>query len=419
MVTAFVMILNETVLSVALPVLMQELSITAVTAQWLSTGFMLTMAVVIPTTGYLLNRLSTRAVFTVALSLFLPGTALCAAAPGVELLLAGRIVQAGGTAMVLPLLMTTTLTLVPFQRRGAVMGLSSVVISAAPALGPTLSGIILDAFTWRFLFILMLPVVAAAFVAGLVLDGSDPLWPVALFTLGLVALTLFVLCQTRMERRGSALLNLRPLSVPTFRTSVLIVVVAMMTMLGTVVVLPLYLIASLGLSTLQVGLVLLPGGLVQGVLSPFVGRAFDRVGPRTLVVSGAGPMALALWLQVALLDAASAPGLVVGLHVVFGVGLSLVMTPLMTLALGSLPRELYADGSAIMNTLQQLAGAASTALFVALLTVGSASAHESGAAVGPATAQGMLWAFAFGGVLAVLAVVASWTLRPLPRPASA
>lgn len=130
-------------------------------------------------------------------------------------------------------------------------------------------------------------------------------------------------------------------------------------------------------------------------------------------------MALALWLQVALLDAASAPGLVVGLHVVFGVGMSLVMTPLMTLALGSLPRELYADGSAIMNTLQQLAGAASTALFVALLTVGSASAHESGAAVGPATAQGMLWAFAFGGVLAVLAVVASWTLRPLPRPASA
>src|SRR5690606_22630282 len=143
-VSAFVMILNETLLSVALPTLMADLSITAVTAQWLSTGFMLTMAVVIPTTGFLMKRLSARQVFLVAMSLFLAGTAVAMVAPTFPVLLGARVVQAAGTAMVLPLLMTTILALVALRSRGLVMGLVGVVISAAPALGPSISGFILE-----------------------------------------------------------------------------------------------------------------------------------------------------------------------------------------------------------------------------------------------------------------------------------
>src|SRR5699024_5242373 len=143
-VSAFVMILNETLLSVALPSLMADLSITAVTAQWLSTGFMLTMAVVIPTTGFLMTRLSVRHVFMIAMGLFLIGTLAAMSAPGFPVLLGARMVQAAGTAMVLPLLMTTILALVPIRSRGLVMGLVGVVISAAPALGPSLSGFILE-----------------------------------------------------------------------------------------------------------------------------------------------------------------------------------------------------------------------------------------------------------------------------------
>jgi MFS transporter, DHA2 family, lincomycin resistance protein len=195
-VTAFVMILNETVLSVALPTLIQELGITAVTAQWLSTGFMLTLAIVIPTTGFLLNRLSTRTVFISAMVFFLAGTALCALAPTFGVLMAGRVVQAVGTAMILPLQMTAILALVPFQHRGTVMGLSSVVISVAPALGPTISGLVLQNLAWNYLFIFMLPIIVLAavgfggFVYGIanlsaVIDGTAAAAPDTALAAGL------------------------------------------------------------------------------------------------------------------------------------------------------------------------------------------------------------------------------------------
>jgi MFS transporter, DHA2 family, lincomycin resistance protein len=448
-ITAFIMILNETVLSVALPVLMTELAITATTAQWLSTAFMLTMAVVIPTTGFLLNRLTTRAVFATALVLFLAGTAIAAIAPSFAPLLIGRIVQAGGTAMVLPLLMTTTLALVPIARRGTVMGLSSVVISAAPALGPTLSGIVLGALPWRFLFIFMLPVVAIALVTGLVvirnatepratrldvlsvvlsalgfgglvyalanitavLDGTAPIAPIVALAMGGLGLWVFVARQLRLGRERRALLDLRPFGVRTYTVSALVVVVAMLTMLGTVVVLPLYLTGALGLSVVSVGLVLLPGGAAQAVLGPIVGRLYDQVGPRPIVVPGMALMAIALWVQVATYTATTPVWQVIVLNVLFGIGMSMVMTPLMSLALSALPRELYADGSAAMNTLQQLAGAVGTALFVAMLTIGAGVAASAGVADGAAMADGIRWSFALGGVLAAVATGLALTLR--------
>ena len=166
LVATFVVILNETIMNVALQRLMVDLGVTAPTVQWLSTGFMLTMAVVIPTTGFILQRLSTRAVFMLAMGLFSGGTLLAALAPGFEILLLARIVQAGGTAIMLPLLMTTILTLVPVTRRGFVMGNVSIAISVAPAMGPTVSGLILEHFSWRFMFVFVLPIALAAFAIG-------------------------------------------------------------------------------------------------------------------------------------------------------------------------------------------------------------------------------------------------------------
>jgi DHA2 family lincomycin resistance protein-like MFS transporter len=166
LVATFVVILNETIMNVALQRLMVDLGVTAPTVQWLSTGFMLTMAVVIPTTGFILQRLSTRAVFMLAMGLFSGGTLLAALAPGFGILLLARVVQAGGTAIMLPLLMTTILTLVPVARRGAVMGNVSIAISVAPAMGPTVSGLILEHFSWRFMFVFVLPIALAAFAIG-------------------------------------------------------------------------------------------------------------------------------------------------------------------------------------------------------------------------------------------------------------
>src|SRR5215210_2580479 len=153
LIAAFVVILNETIMGVALPRLMVDLRVSPRTGQWLSTAFMLTMAVVMPTTGFLLQRLSTRTVFRLAMGLFCVGTLLAAVSLGFWLLLLARIVQASGTAMMIPLLMTTVLTLVPVERRGVVMGNISIAISVAPAIGPTLSGLILQYLPWRFMFV--------------------------------------------------------------------------------------------------------------------------------------------------------------------------------------------------------------------------------------------------------------------------
>ncbi len=445
--SAFVMILNETVVGVALPNLMQEFSATATTVQWLTTGFLLTMAVVIPTTGFLLQRFTTRTLFTAALLLFIAGTLLAAVAPTFGVILIARVIQAGGTAIILPLLMTTTLASVAPAHRGTVMGLNSVVISVAPAIGPTLSGVVVAALGWRWIFGLMLPVIAVVFVLGLVLlkktgdtrkaplDALSVLlsavgfgglvyalasidavlngaWlPVAALVIGVVALAVFVRRQLRLQRASdSALLDLRPFTVHNFRVSVALLMIAFATMIGTVTVLPIYLQNGLGASVLTTGLLLLPGGLLQGIASPIVGRVYDAVGPRPLVIPGALLVAGGQW-ALSTLDADTSLVTVGAMYGMFSFGLAMLMTPLMTAALSALPRNLYGHGSASLNTLQQLAGAAGTAILVAALTVGAATASAGGAAEGPAQASGAQAAFAVGGVLAAVAVVLSLFVR--------
>ncbi|MGC5078225.1 MDR family MFS transporter [Agrococcus sp. DT81.2] len=450
-VSAFMMILNETVLSVALPPIMADFGITAEHGQWFTTGFLLTMAVVIPTTGFLIQRFTTRALFGAALALFALGSLLAALAPGFELLLLGRIVQAGGTAIILPLLMTTTLTSVPPQHRGTMLGLTSVVISVAPAIGPTVSGIVVDSWSWHTLFWIMGAAAVVALVVGLpaIRTGGEtrrvPLdllsvllslvafggivyglatagatlrgdWtgPVAL-GIGLVVLVAFATRQVRLQRRSDgALLDLRPFRVRDFSVSVVVVMMAMATMLGTVIVLPIHLQSAMGLSVLTTGLVMLPGGLVQGILSPFVGRISDKVGPRPLVIPGAVLLAGGQWWS-STITATTDLAVVIAMNVTFCVGMALIMTPLMSAALGGLEPRFYGHGSAVMNTLQQLAGAAGTAVLVAAMGIGVAAAASSGLAPADAQSSGTQLAFTVGGVLGVVAIIAAPFVRGAKR----
>jgi DHA2 family lincomycin resistance protein-like MFS transporter len=166
LVATFVVILNETIMNVALPKLMVELQISASTAQWLATAFMLVMAVLIPTTGFLMQRFTTRILYLTAMGAFVLGTLVAGVAPNFAVLLLGRVFQASGTAIMLPLLTTTILALIPMERRGAVMGTVSIVISVAPAVGPTISGLIVQSLSWRYLFFFVLPIAVGVLMYG-------------------------------------------------------------------------------------------------------------------------------------------------------------------------------------------------------------------------------------------------------------
>ncbi len=446
---AFVVILNETIMSVALPNLMVEFNVGPATAQWMTTAFMLTMAVVIPVTGYLMTRFSLRAVFLAAMVSFLAGTFVAALAPVFPVLVAGRVVQAVGTALMLPLLFTTVLTVVAPERRGRTMGVISIVIAVAPAVGPTIGGVVLDQLSWRWMFWLVLPVAVAATVfgglwirniteprrvpldvasvalsgfgfAGLVFGLSsigeaaegDPVMPVWIpLVVGAVSLVLFVLRQAGLGDR--ALLDLRAFLTPAFSLATVLVAVSMMALFGTLILLPIYLQNVLGQSPLEAGLMLLPGGLTLGALGLVVGDLFDRFGPRPLVPPGAFLASAALW-GMTTLDAATSVPVVIGWHVLLNVGLAFMFSPLLTSALGALPQSLYSHGSAIVSTMQQVAGAAGTALFITVMTRTSAASAASGADGVAALQDGIHSALVWGAAISLVAVVGTLLVRRPP-----
>jgi DHA2 family lincomycin resistance protein-like MFS transporter len=459
----FVVILNETIMGVALRELMLDLDITARSAQWLTTAFLLTMAIVIPITGFLLQRFDTRPIFITAMSLFSAGTLLAALAPNFEVLLGARVVQASGTAIMVPLLMTTIMTLVPVARRGRTMGNVSIVISVAPAIGPTVSGIILNALSWRWMFWIVLPialvmlvigirrvenvtepkrvpldvvsVILSAFGFGGLIYGlsrigesgpadataaeqataSMPMW-IAL-GVGVLALGWFIGRQVRLQRRDRALLDLRTFRSANFSISLGVMVVSMAALFGTIILLPIYMQQVLGLEPVQTGLLLLPGGLLMGLLAPFVGRLFDRFGPKPLLIPGSIVVSAALW-ALAMVSESTSPYYLLGAHLLLSFGLAFLFTPLFTSALGSVRPHLYAHASATVGTVQQVAGAAGTALFVTIMSTTSATLSSTGASGSAAAAGGIQSAFLVGAIISLLAVVgAIFVRRPADLPA--
>ena len=410
---AFIAILNETIMSVAIPVIKDDLAITAGLAQWVTTGFLLTMAVVIPVTGFLIAKMSLRQLFAVSQGLFVAGTLIGAMAPGFTVVIIGRVIQAAGTAVLLPLLMTTVLRLVPERNRGTMMGNMSIVIAVAPAIGPTVSGFILRLAenNWHMLFWTMLPIGALVLAGGLFLlpndgersdkridvlsvalsalgfggsiyalslvgiDHGPKLWiPLAV---GLASLLIFGVRQVRLARNDRALLDLRVFRTKSFSISAAILSVGMLAMFGVIIILPLYL-ALRDVPVLTIGLILMPGPLVMGLMGPFVGRVYDKVGPRPLVPPGAALVTLGV-LGLAFIGMETPLWWIVASHIVLEIGLGLLFTPLFSWGLGDLPKKLYPDGSAVVNTLQQVFGAVGTAMFVAVaaaVTSGMATAGD-------------------------------------------
>ncbi|KKD46514.1 MFS transporter [Listeria seeligeri] len=445
---AFVTILNQTLMNVALPSIMRDFGITASQGQWLSTGFMLVNGVMIPMTAFLIERFTTRQLYLFAMITFAIGTTIGGFATDYTMLIAGRMVQAIGAGIVMPLLTVVVLNLFPMERRGRAMGLIGLAMNFAPAIGPTLSGWIVEQYDWRNLFFIIIPfaildIVVAIFllknvgkrtfpkldVLGVIMstigfgslllgfsnagDHAWLTWKVAGFiVLGLVVLGLFVRYQTSSK---APLLNFRVFKYPTFALTTSISFFVVMGLFGGMLLLPIFLQTVRGFSPLESGLVLLPGALVTAVLSPVTGVMFDRFGAKYLSLVGLIIMAGSTFMFTNL-DESTTLTYIIIIQTIRSAGMAMVMMPLQTAALNSLPLNLAAHGSAMFNTMRQVAGSIGTA---ALITVMSKSAASFARHLGPEDVMdktkteianhvlihGIETAFLVAGILSVIACI--------------
>lgn len=447
LVAAFVAILNETTMGIAIPHLNTDLGIPPELGQWLTSAFMLTMAVVIPTTGFILQRFTTRQVFIAAMIAFSLGTLVALIAPGFTVLLVGRVIQAAGTGIMMPLLMTTIMNVVPPQSRGRMMGRVGLVISLAPAIGPTLAGAVLEFASWRALFGIILPIALIALAMGakwmtnlgetraVPLDvlsiplaalgfggivfglsqfggegGSGETTGIVSLVVGALSLGLFVWRQLVLQRIDDALLDLRVFRSSNFTLSVIIMSILALSMFGTLTLLPQYLQNVAGLNPLQSGLILLPGSLLMGLLGPIMGRVYDARGTRPLLIPGTILVSAALFFY-STVGEHTVWWVLIIVQAAMSVGLAMSFTPLFSASLGSLQRSLYSHGSAVLNTLQQVGGAAGVALLLVTYSSILHAGEQEGLSTAVAGAPGARMAFLIAAIISLAAVALSPFVR--------
>ncbi|BAQ09787.1 multidrug resistance protein [Bacillus sp. OxB-1] len=426
---AFVALLNNTLLNVALPTIMTEFDVKPSVVQWLTTGYMLVNGILIPASAFFIQKFTNRSLFLTAMILFSLGTLLAIFAPAFWVLVAARMIQAAGSAMMMPLLMNVMLTAFPIERRGTAMGLFGLVMITAPAIGPTLSGWLVENYSWRMLFIIVLPfavltLIFAFFklrnitpnrdiqldVFSLILSSigfggllygfssaadADKGWdsPIVYGTiiLGALALITFVVKQLRMS---DPMLDFRIYKHPMFALASVISVVLSVAMFSGMILTPLYVQTIRGISPFHSGLLMLPGAIVMGLMSPITGRLFDKFGARILAIVGL------IITTIATFDL-SRLGMDTGYYYLMFVytlrmfGISMVMMPIMTNGLNQLPMQSNPHGTAINNTLQQVSGAIGSAILLTIMTKRSesegarlfAEAQASGDV--PTTAEGI------------------------------
>lgn len=407
---AFVMILNQTLLNTALPAFMADFGITASDAQWVTTLFMLVNGIMIPVTAFLIQKFSTRAMFLTAMGLFIVGTIVAAAAPVYLVLLAGRVLQAAAGGMIMPLLQTILFAIFPKNRRGSAMGMFGLIIGFAPAIGPSLSGWIVDHFPWQTLFLMMLPIAVIAMVIAFFLlknvtENTNPKldilsiilssfgfggllfgfstagtagWtsPEVIISLvvGVITLIVFVWRQLKLDE---PMLELRVLRFPMFTLNTVLGMIMFIAMIGGMLILPLYMQTMAGFSAMDSGLALLPGAIIMGLMSPVTGRLFDRFGGKWLAVVGF-VLLTATSLLFARLSADTSFTYIAAVNAVRMVGAAMVMMPVTTAALNQLPQTLIPHGTAVNNTLRQVAGSVGTAVLVTVMTVATQDPAEFG-----------------------------------------
>lgn len=398
---AFISIFNNTLINIALPSIMTEFDIKSTTVQWLATGYMLVNGILIPASAFFIQRFENRKIFIAAMSLFVLGTILAATAPAFSFLLAGRMTQAAGSAIMMPLLMNVMLTAFPIEKRGTAMGVFGMVMIVAPAIGPTLSGYIIEHYEWRMLFYFVLPLAVIPLVLGIfklknitpqnkikldflslllssiafgcILFGFSSAgdreigWgsPKVYLTLiiGTISLIIFIFRQFKLDE---PLLEFSIYKYPMFALSSIISIVIAISMFSGMILTPIYVQTIRGISPMDAGLLMLPGAIVMGIMSPITGRLFDKYGPKALSLLGLG-IAVVTTYYFSKLTIDSGYFYLMMLYTLRMFGFSMISMPIMTNGMNELPMEMNPHGTAINNTLQQVSGAIGTALLVSVM----------------------------------------------------
>ncbi|RLL42693.1 DHA2 family efflux MFS transporter permease subunit [Oceanobacillus piezotolerans] len=443
---AFLGLFGETALNMALTNIMEEFSVSPGIAQWLTTGYLLVLAILVPISASLMKWFTTRQLVIGGLVISLAGAVLAALSPSFAVLLLGRLVQAIGTGILIPVMTSVLLIIFPVHKRGVVMGIMGLVITLGPALGPTLSGVIISSLGWPYIFwisgilyvlltlyavaqmknvseitkpkIDVLSIILSTFGFGGLIFALSTMAEKAVsspqvlvpLVIGIVALVLFGVRQMKMEQ---PMVNLRVFKYPMFTLGTLMMFLSILVILSTGILLPIYLKGALLLAAAVAGLLLLPGNAVNVIMSPIVGTLFDKLGARVLTITGSVIVLLGNLMFVTFISSTTPIWQIIVSFMVLFFGLTMVTIPSQTNALNQLPPNLYPDGSAAMNTLNQVAGAAGTAIAIAVFTAG----QENFASVNPAAtdpevlAAGIKYAFYFITGISAVTLVCSFFVK--------
>lgn len=347
-------LLNETLLVTALPSIMKDFEISYTQVQWLTTAFLLTNGIVIPLSALVIQRYTTRQVFLVGISIFFLGTLLGGLSPHFATLLVARIIQALGAGIMMPLMMTTILDVFQPHERGKYMGIFGLVIGLAPAIGPTLSGYLVEYFNWRSLFHVVAPIAAVTFLIGFK-------------TIKNVGTTIkvpidFISVIFSVLGFGGVLYGTSSISEKGFDNPIVLV-----SMIGSETILPIFVQNLLHRSALDSGLTLLPGAIVMAFMSMTSGALYEKFGPRKLALVGMTIVVITTAYFV-VMDEQTSTIMLATVYAIRMVGIALGLIPVMTHTMNQLKPEMNAHGSSMTNTVQQIAGSIGTAALITILS---------------------------------------------------
>lgn len=396
----FVSILNQTIINVALPPLMNEFNVSTSTAQWLITGFMLVNGILVPISAFLVSRFTYRKLFVAAMLFFTVGSIICAVSGNFTMMMTGRIIQAVGAGILMPVGMNIFMTLFPPHKRGAAMGLLGVAMILAPAIGPTVTGWVIENYSWNLMFYAMFVigliitflslkfftlaqpvsktkldvfgVISSSIGLGSLLYGfseaGNNSWTsaevVISLIIGVIGLALFIWRELTTDNK---MLDLQVFKYPVFSFTLLINAIVTMALFGGMLLLPVYLQNIRGFTPMESGLLLLPGSLIMGIMGPIAGKLFDKYGIRPLAIVGLAITTFATY-EFTKLSMDTPYSVIMTYYIIRSIGMSFIMMPIMTAGMNALPMKLISHGTATQNTSRQVAGSIGTAILITLMT---------------------------------------------------